>query len=80
MRMQRSNRSRSYYLGYIYAAMSAAELDHSDEAHDLMRQARGVQPDLSFAQAHTALGWDGDQCRPADVGGPAQGRARVRFP
>jgi tetratricopeptide (TPR) repeat protein len=46
----------TYTLGSIYAAMSAAELGHIDEAHDLMRQARGVQPDLSFALAHTALG------------------------
>ena len=46
----------TYYLGYIYAAMSAAELGHIDEARDLMRQARGIQPDLSFAFVHQWLG------------------------
>ena len=40
----------TYTLGYIYAAMSAAELGHIDEAHDLISQARGVQPHLSFAR------------------------------
>lgn len=46
----------TYYMGYIYAAMSAAELDHIDEARELMRQARGLQPDLSFALVHRGVG------------------------
>jgi TolB-like protein/class 3 adenylate cyclase/Tfp pilus assembly protein PilF len=46
----------SYYWGYLWGAMNAVELGHIDEARELMRQARGVQPDLSFVLVHRALG------------------------
>ena len=46
----------TYVLGYIYGAMSAAELGEIEEAREFVRQAREVQPDLSFESAHRALG------------------------
>jgi TolB-like protein/class 3 adenylate cyclase/cytochrome c-type biogenesis protein CcmH/NrfG len=39
----------TYYFGYLYGAMNAAELGDVDEARDLVRQARQVQPELSIA-------------------------------
>jgi hypothetical protein len=36
--------------------LNAGALGHTEEARDFIRQARGVQPDLSFALAHRGFG------------------------
>jgi TolB-like protein/class 3 adenylate cyclase/cytochrome c-type biogenesis protein CcmH/NrfG len=46
----------TYYFGYLYGAMNAVGLGHTEEAHEFIRQARGVEPELSFAFAHRSFG------------------------
>ena len=45
----------SYYFGYLWCAMNAVGLDQIEEARDLIRQARRVQPDLSIALVRRSL-------------------------
>jgi len=46
----------SYYFGYLWAVLNAVGLGQIDEARELIRQARQVQPDLSLALIRRGLG------------------------
>ena len=46
----------TYYYGYLYGAMNAIGLGHTEEAHGFIRLARGVEPEMSFDFAHRGFG------------------------
>ncbi len=46
----------SYYFGYVWGALNAVGLGQIEEAKDLIRQARQVQPALSLALVRRGLG------------------------
>ena len=46
----------TYYYGYLYGAMNAIGLGHTEEAHGFIRPARGVEPEMSFDFAHRGFG------------------------
>jgi serine/threonine-protein kinase len=46
----------SYYYGYVWGAMNAADGDRLDEAREFIRQGRVVQPELSVALIRRSLG------------------------
>jgi eukaryotic-like serine/threonine-protein kinase len=48
--------SPSYYFGYLWGALNAVGLGRIEEARDLIRQARLVQPELSLALVRRGLG------------------------
>ncbi len=48
--------SPSYYFGYLWGALNAVGLGRIEEARDLIRQARQVQPELSLALVRRGLG------------------------
>lgn len=48
--------SPSYYFGYLWGALNAVGLGQIEEAKDLIRQARQVQPALSLALIRRSLG------------------------
>jgi TolB-like protein/predicted Ser/Thr protein kinase len=48
--------SPSYYFGYLWGALNAVGLSQIEEARDLIRQARQVQPTLSLALVRRSLG------------------------
>jgi tetratricopeptide (TPR) repeat protein len=48
--------SPSYYFGYIWGTLNAVGLGEIEEAKDLIRQARQVQPALSLALVRRSLG------------------------
>ncbi len=48
--------SPSYYFGYIWGVLNAVGLGQIEEAKDLIRQARQVQPALSLALVRRGLG------------------------
>lgn len=45
-----------YYFGYLWGALNAVGLGLIDDARDLIRQARQVQPALSMALIRRSLG------------------------
>src|SRR5262249_13422970 len=46
----------TYLPGYFYGAMNASALDRRDEASELLRQARQLQPELSIAVFRSTMG------------------------
>jgi serine/threonine protein kinase/tetratricopeptide (TPR) repeat protein len=48
--------SPSYYFGYLWGALNAVGLGRIEEARELIRQARRVQPELSLALVRRGLG------------------------
>ncbi|MCI0553804.1 MAG: tetratricopeptide repeat protein, partial [Anaerolineae bacterium] len=46
----------NYYYGYIWGALNLVDLGRIDEAKEMIRQARRVQPTLSLALVRTSLG------------------------